>query len=240
MEEEEFSQDSLDLNSFDDISLAIEKYEKMLGTDMKNSGSLNKMKSSQGSSEYSWGINDRENSIEEEQIVDSKNTKISEQALNDSTEDSSSINHLLSNSNFSLTQYLDTNEEDQMSLQERLEKQNKLIISKIKKMCDIFSKYDNVERELYLQEMHLILLIIPFKDIIDSVLPSFSIFVEETEVLKLKFLQKLPFILENLIQKDFETAIDQIVLNIFPTLENILKKSSEDIQGHTTAVIKDI
>jgi len=53
-------------------------------------------------------------------------------------------------------------------------------------------------------------------------------------------LKELPSIIDVLIKNDFDTAIDQILLNVFPNLESMLKISSEEVQEKTIGIIKEI
>lgn len=79
--------------------------------------------------------------------------------------------------------------------------------------------------------MHLILRLLTYQDVIDYVLPSFSIYVDEKDELKFKFLHKCFLVVEYICIHDFESAIDHIVIHVFPHLESILcKVTSEDLQ----------
>ena len=127
----DISQDSLDFSSTDDISAAIEKYEKFLSSDMKSSNSFHK--ENLESSSNSCDVDDRRGKEKEEKNTRECNKEQSD-SLNDSTEDSSTISKLLSNSNLSLTQFLDTEGEIKISPSERLAQQREAIIERIKKM----------------------------------------------------------------------------------------------------------
>lgn len=176
--------------------------------------------------------NSIEKSFEEEKYgrieATPTSTKASDHSISDERNTTSSpISNPLyhSNSTFSVTQFLDKVDTDEDIKSKRLK-----VINKIKEICDIFNKYSYQDRANYLEEMHLILRLLIPQEIIDHVLPSFTIFVEEKDALKLKFLDILPMITDYLISEDYEAAIDQIILNVFPTLESMLKKSTEEIQ----------
>ena len=90
----------------------------------------------------------------------------------------------------------------------------------------------------YLDEMHLILRLLSYDQITDHVLPSFTIFSDETDRLRFKFLKTIPDVIEGICGLDFDTSIDYIALHILPVLENILKSSTEPLSSLCLDTIK--
>jgi hypothetical protein len=71
--------------------------------------------------------------------------------------------------------------------------------------------------------MHLILIILDPNEILEHVLPSLNIFVDEVDSLKLKFLDKTSEIIDAILVQDFDAAVDKIIISVFPALESMLK-----------------
>ena len=233
--------DSFDLNTTEDINQAIEKFEKMLGTDVSNADSFKKIKEMQGSSGGFSDINDREiiskltnskdssdeqyNQNEEEKVEYKNYTEYSTNPSENESDEDKFLNQWLYNTNFSFTQLLNKVDDE-----DEIERKRLKIIDKIKSICDIFTHYSYEDRNYYLEEMHLILRILKPEDIIEYVVPSFSIFVDEKDELKFKFLHQCLLVIEKICTNDFETAVDQIVINVLPHLESILRNTKDDLQ----------
>ena len=86
--------------------------------------------------------------------------------------------------------------------------------------------------------MHLILRLLSYEQVIDHVLPSFTIYSDETDHLRLKFLKTLPEVIESIWESDFDTSIDHIALHILPVLENVLKSSTDPLQSLCLSTIQ--
>lgn len=147
-------QDSLDLSSSDDITVAIERFEKLLGADLKYSDSFKKMKESMGSSSGSLNFHDQNQKsnisaeISRKQLEEDKNdnegqsqgtTRIEDSGS--SSDDENLLYQCLSSTNLSLTQML-----DKADTQEQINMKRQQVIDKIKQMRDIFSKYNSSDR----------------------------------------------------------------------------------------------
>lgn len=180
------------------------------------------MKASHGLSDNSWNINDRDISSDDK---NSSREEIKEQISEESTHASDYsrdiIERWLNNESFSMTQIFENT--ILLSPEDRRNSQRKAIISKIASMWDIFTPYDEKIREVFLSEMHLILIILEQNEIIEHVLPSFSIFTDEVDHLKLKFLNKITDVVDTILTQDFKVGVDNIVINVFPVLETMLK-----------------
>lgn len=138
----DIEQDSLDLSSSEDITAAIDRFEKLLNTDLKYSDSFKKMKASLGSSGNSWGINDRESKSnisedvssdnDEEDKCSTENTSNPSIRVTESesqNEDEKLLLQCLSSTNFSFTQYF-----DKVDTEEEQNIKRVRVIEKIKQM----------------------------------------------------------------------------------------------------------
>lgn len=128
----------------EDISAAIERFEKLLGTDLKYTDSFKKMKEKLGSSGGSgWEINDRDQTKPNisadiaEKVEDKEETKdelpsssqMTTKPSENESEDEKVLYQCLSSTNFSFTQYF-----DKIDTKEETEKKRKLVVEKIKAM----------------------------------------------------------------------------------------------------------
>jgi hypothetical protein len=153
----------------------------------------------------------------------------------DSNTEDGNLMYYLSNTTLSVTQIL-SKADTEKELHEKREK----VISKIKEMCDIFNKYSQSDRMIYLEEMHLILRLLTVQEVFDHVVPSFSIFVDESEELKVKFLGVLKQVIQHILKAEFDNAVDQILIHVFPNLESMIKKTIGDIQDICIDTLEDI
>ena len=193
----------------------------------------------QGSSGGFSDLNEREsksnnsNNVSEDRNDDSEeikresynNSELTTNPTENENDEDNFLNQWLYNTNFSFTQLLNKVDDE-----DEIERKRLKIIDKIKSICDIFAHYSYEDRNYYLEEMHLILLILKQEDIINYVVPSFSIFVDEKEELKFKFLHKCLLVIDKICKIDFETAVDHIVINVLPHLESILRNTKDELQ----------
>jgi len=93
---------------------------------------------------------------------------------------------------------------------------------------------------MYLEEMHIILRLLKPNDIIEHIVPSFNIFIDETNDLRAKFLKTLPSIVKKMLECDFDAGVDQIILNVFPALESMMKKTKDEVLDLCIETLKDI
>ena len=218
----------------------IERYEKVLGSEINFSDSFKKMKEMYGTpSEWYDFIRDKSDLQTElsSSNLSNNNLKIEQDSkdilskLENSrnnyydNEDEKFLYNCLYSTSFSITKYL-----EEIDTTDQIEQKRNLVIEKIKTIWDVFAPYSKEDRIIYLEEMHLILRILKPQDIIEFIIPSFIVFIEEKDDLKLKFLEKCMLPLEQLFLNDFETAVDQVVINVLPQLENILRVSNDEIQ----------
>ena len=82
------------------------------------------------------------------------------------------------------------------------------IVKQIKQMCDVFSPYSYDTRELFLDEIELIMKALTPDEVGAHVMNALSIFVDEKDDLKNKFLQKVPVICRHLCEVDKDKAMN--------------------------------
>ena len=101
------------------------------------------------------------------------------------------------------------------------------IVKQIKQMCDVFAPYSYDTRELFLDEIELIMKSLSPEEIGAHVMNALSIFVDEKDDLKNKFLQKVPVICRHLCEVDKDRAMNQIIIHVLPYLSVVLMKNCE-------------